>query len=124
MQTSQILARRDVAMSSTRPRRSAPAAASVPDNVRRGLASFVNGNEDVVRAMGVEEDGDGGDLVDALLDVMRVNALSHEMLLARFFDASALSSYCEGVLGKSGKGSAATLAERIAREWSKPGFGT
>lgn len=84
----------------------------------------MNGNEDVVRAMGVEEDGDGGDLVDALLDVLRVNALSHEMLLARFFDASALSSYCEGVLGKSGKGSAATLAERIAREWSKPGFGT
>jgi hypothetical protein len=44
------------------------------------------------------------------------------MLLARFFAASMLSEYCEARLGKSGKGSEAILAARIAREWSKPSF--
>ena len=40
-----------------------------------------------------------------------------EMLLANYFDQKLLAAYCEQRLGKSGKGSAGTLASRIAREW-------
>ena len=61
-------------------------------------------------------------LVDKLAQVMAMNRLSHEQLLARFFDASVLGDYCRRI-DKSDKGAAATLAERIAREWSKPSFG-
>jgi hypothetical protein len=51
---------------------------------------------------------------------MRLNSLSAEMLLARFFDASLLGAYCERRLGKSAKGSASTLAARIVAAWEKP----
>jgi hypothetical protein len=51
---------------------------------------------------------------------MAMNQLSAEMLLARFFDATLLGTYCEKKLGKSAKGSAVILAARIAREWAKP----
>jgi hypothetical protein len=44
------------------------------------------------------------------------------MLLARFFDEALMSSYCETRLGKSGKGTSATLAARIAACWAKPTF--
>ena len=53
---------------------------------------------------------------------MGVNSLSDEMLLARFFDASLLGTYCRERLGKSDKGGAATLAARIARAWSHEDF--
>jgi hypothetical protein len=44
------------------------------------------------------------------------------MVLARFFEKSVLSEYAILRLGKSGKGSASTLAARIAGEWVKPSF--
>ena len=50
-----------------------------------------------------------------------VNNISAEQLLANYCDASMLAVYCRR-LGKSDKGGAATLAERIAREWAKPSF--
>jgi hypothetical protein len=53
---------------------------------------------------------------------MGVNHLTAEMVMARFFETSVLSHYSQEVLEKSGKGSAATLAARIAKEWSKPDF--
>lgn len=61
-------------------------------------------------------------LLNALTDVMAVNNLSAEALLARFFDSSVLKRYCEQRLKVSGKGNEATLAARIATRWSKPSF--
>ena len=108
-------------MSSRSRRNKAPTMASVPASVRAGLASLCEGNEHAVRQMlslGTEH----ADLTPKLLECMGVNSLSAEMLLARFFDAQLLAEYCTQRLGKSAKGAAATLAERIAREWSKPSF--
>lgn len=108
-------------MSSRSRRNKAPTMASVPTSVRAGLASLCEGNEHAVRQMlslGTEH----ADLTPKLLECMGVNSLSAEMLLARFFDAQLLAEYCTQRLGKSAKGAAATLAERIAREWSKPSF--
>lgn len=61
-------------------------------------------------------------IVNAIKDCMDMNNLTAEMLLARFFDSLVLSTYSQDVLGRSGKGSAATLAARIAKEWSKDDF--
>ena len=52
---------------------------------------------------------------------MGVSNLNAEMLLANYFSAGMLAKYAKA-LGKSDKGGAATLAERIAREWAKPTF--
>ena len=52
---------------------------------------------------------------------MGVNSLSAEMLMANYFSVDLLAGYCKR-LDKSEKGGAATLAERIAREWAKPSF--
>uniref|UniRef100_A0A7S4K9F4 Uncharacterized protein n=1 Tax=Odontella aurita TaxID=265563 RepID=A0A7S4K9F4_9STRA len=121
---------------SRRSSRRAPkkAAAALPERVRRGLASLVQGNESVVASMlsidlsedGGEGEADGGKnearLVSALSDCMSMNDLSAEALLARFFDASILSRYCVSRLGVSGKGNEATLAARIGRKWSRSDF--
>jgi hypothetical protein len=61
-------------------------------------------------------------LLASLADCMTMNSLSAEALLARFFNADMLRTYCEHRLGVSGKGNEATLAARIARVWSKPNF--
>jgi hypothetical protein len=52
---------------------------------------------------------------------MGVNSISAEQLLASYFESDMLSAYSSS-LGKSGKGSAATLAARVAGEWAKPSF--
>jgi hypothetical protein len=108
----------------SRPRRAASQPATLPPNIRSGLASICEGNEALIKQMlGAEATGRAdATLTDQLAQVMAVNSLSAEMMLARFFDASVLSSYASARLGKSGTGSAATLAARIAREWSKPTF--
>ena len=93
---------------------------SLPANVLLGIQSLVDGNERIIGYMLGSENSEN--LVDELVDCMRVNNLSAEMLLARFFDGKILSEYSEKKLGKSGKGSAATLSARIAREWAKPTF--
>lgn len=51
--------------------------------------------------------------------VMKQQQLSPSSFLARFFDAQTLSSHAVENLGKSGKGSAPVLAERIVAEWQK-----
>ena len=61
-------------------------------------------------------------LTDKLAQVMAVNKLSAEMMLARFFDAEVLREYLAR-RSMPEKGSAATLAARIAKEWSRPDFG-
>jgi predicted NAD-dependent protein-ADP-ribosyltransferase YbiA (DUF1768 family) len=92
-------------------------------SVQRGLRSLVEGNEATVASMmGAEPTAAAVELQAKLVDCMAVNALSAEMLLARFFDERLLARYCTARLGKSSKGSAATLAARAAREWARPAF--
>ena len=64
---------------------------------------------------------DAAAVADALEEVMGVNSISAEQLLASYFEADMLSAYSSS-LGKSGKGSAATLAARVAGEGAKPSF--
>ena len=98
--------------------RSAPKVA-VAASVRLGLESIVEGNEATIQSM--LSLGDEKPIVDGLIDCMGVNSLSAEMLMANYFSVELLGSYCKR-LDKSEKGGAATLAERIAREWAKPSF--
>jgi hypothetical protein len=95
-------------------------ASALPVSVQRGLASMCAFDEDAVGKMISLRSSEP--MAEALATVMRVNSISAEMLLARFFDRELLGPYCEQRLGKSGKGDAATLAARIAREWAKPTF--
>ena len=110
-------------MSSSRPRRAASAPPSLKPSVRRGLESLCESKAAAatVRSM-LSAAAPGEALVDSLSAVMGVSGLNAEMLLASYFDAGLLGTYCERRLGKSAKGSAATLAARIAREWEKPDF--
>jgi hypothetical protein len=117
--------------------------ASLPPNIERGLASLVEGNARLISSMlsidlkkSKKTDEDGNDnnendnntqlLVSALSDCIRINDLSIEAFLTRFFDKSVLSKYCINKLAKnynvSGKGNEATLAARIGKIWSKPDF--
>ena len=93
---------------------------SVSASVRLGLESIVEGNEHAIRAM--LSLGSGKSVVDGLVDCMGVSSISAEMLLANYFSTGILSTYCRERINKSDKGGAATLAERIAREWAKPSF--
>jgi hypothetical protein len=72
----------------------------------------------------LEIDGDGKtDLMMKLLQVMGVNDLSVESMLARFFPQETLAMYCTSrLVGKSGNGGAPILAARIAAEWNKTSF--
>lgn len=118
-------------MSRRSSRRAPKKAAYLPAGVTTGLASLVEGNESIIASMlssSVDIIKEGGlpkartELIASLADCMAVNDLSAEALLARFFDASVLRTYCERRLGVSGKGNEATLAARVARAWSKPNF--
>jgi hypothetical protein len=112
---------------SRRSRRAAPskAIASIPASVRAGIASFCQDNtEHIARMLDTVVVTTPAEAAAGLESVMAVNSLSAEMLLARFFPAKVLSTYCSDTLNKSGKGSAATLAARIAAVWAKPSFGT
>ena len=102
-------------------RRRAPKRKPVSASVRAGLESLADGNVETIASMLDKELRDVAAAADALEEVMAVNSFSAEMLLANYFSAELLAPYC-GTLGKSAKGSAATLAGRIAAEWAKPSF--
>jgi len=53
---------------------------------------------------------------------MQMNQFTAEMLLGNFFDEAVLARYAVDVLGKSGKGKAATLSARIVKVWERPDF--
>jgi hypothetical protein len=124
--------------SSRRVEAAASTTATLPPNIERGLASFVEGNERLISSMlsidlnkSKTEDNDNDNdnntklLVSALSDCIRMNDLSIEAFLTRFFDKSILSKYCINKIKKynvSGKGNEAILAARIGKIWSKPDF--
>jgi hypothetical protein len=97
------------------------AGAGLPPSVQRGLESICDFDEIAVSKM-IPISSSTETTAEMLAKIMRLNSITSEMLLARFFPSSLLGPYCEQRLGKSGKGDAATLAARVAREWSKPGF--
>jgi hypothetical protein len=105
---------------SRRSNREKKRAPGVAPSIQAGLKSFTEGNEALLEEMLAESSGKTP--LEKLLNCMHVNSLSAEMVLARFFDKSVLSEYAVLRLGKSGKGSASTLAARIAGEWAKPSF--
>ncbi|KAG8465561.1 hypothetical protein KFE25_002868 [Diacronema lutheri] len=108
-------------MSRRSSRTPAATATALPASVRRGIASLALFDPATVARM---LPPGGTEPLEAQIEkAITVNSLSAELLLARFFDSALLGSYCERWLAKSGKGSAATLAARIAREWAKPSFG-
>lgn len=101
---------------------------SLPAGTTAGLTSLVQGNESTIASM-LSVDNLPKDtttartkLLASLTDCMAMNNLSAEALLARFFDASVLGTYCERRLGVSSKGNGATIAARIAKAWSKSDF--
>mmetsp|Transcript_6594 Transcript_6594/g.8031 ORF Transcript_6594/g.8031 Transcript_6594/m.8031 type:complete len:91 (+) Transcript_6594:219-491(+) len=72
----------------------------VPPGVLTGLKSLVKGNEEAIANMldcDVSEDENSkavDTLVQKLVDCLNVNNLNAEGLLARFFGADMLSTYC------------------------------
>jgi hypothetical protein len=94
-------------------------AASLPDNVKRGLSSIIAGNEAVIS--GMLDIAADSDLFGALVDVLAVNSLSAEGLLAQWFSAPLLSAYASAI-GKSPKGNEIALAARIAAAWARSDF--
>lgn len=58
-------------------------------------------------------------LTEKCAQVMKQQQLSAAQFLARFFEADMLSEHAVEVFDKSGKGSSAQLAERVANEWAK-----
>jgi len=98
---------------------------SIRPSIRRGLESLAEGNASYIAkllSLVVDDETTTNKIADGLEQCMGMNNLTAEMLLARFFDKSILSQYSQRVLSKSGKGSVATLAARITKEWSKPDF--
>jgi hypothetical protein len=67
---------------------------------------------------GVEEEEQQQQLCEKCALVIKQQQLSPSSFLARFFEKDMLSAHAQ-VLGKSAKGSAPTLADRIAGEWAK-----
>ena len=102
-------------------RRRTPKRKPVAASVRAGLEDLASGNVAAIASMLDKELKDEAAVADALEEVMGVNSISAEQLLASYFEADMLSAYSSS-LGKSGKGSAATLAARVAGEWAKPSF--
>ena len=110
---------------SSRPRRnSKPPPITIKPSVRVGLESITETKYAVFALQQMLEARNipGATLVEKLIAVMGSSNYTPEMLLANYFDQKLLAAYCEQRLGKSGKGSAGTLASRIAREWEKPDF--
>ena len=98
---------------------------SLPIGVQNGLTCLVSDNQNTVAEMleisstttsetAVEQ------LTERCAKVMKQQQLSAEQFLARFFHATVLSNHISTYYPtKSGKGTSAQVAERIANQWAK-----
>ncbi len=113
-------------MSDRRPSRARKAAITeLTSSQAAGLHALVEDNaSDLTTMLSMDSEAahDHALLVTKLREVMGVNALTCEALLARFFSAESLSAFCTNRMGVSGKGGVPVLAARIARALDKPGF--
>lgn len=98
---------------------SAPAFPALSTGVQNGLRRLVEDNADTVAKM---LDADKGSSTEVLCEkcaqVMKQQQLSAASFLARFFQSAILSEHAV-LCGKSGKGSEATLGDRIEAAWAK-----
>ena len=99
-------------------KRSAPTAKVAP-SVALGLTDFCNDNSETIASMLSLTLSPTTSLVNELLQIMGINSLNVEQLLARFFSQKLLSMYCTKKLNLSGKGSESILAARISKAWLK-----
>jgi len=117
-------------MSRRSSRRAAAADAfpSLSEGVQKGLKRLVTDNTKVIAKMlDVSMDKDDANdatttiskLCEKCAQVMKQQQLTASSFLARFFHTDILADHASNVLYKSAKGSAATLADRIAAEWAK-----
>jgi hypothetical protein len=83
-----------------------------------GLERLVTDNAETVAKMLQSPSDKPADLCEQCAKILQQQQLSPASFLARFFDAKMLAMHAE-LLGKSPKGTAPTLAERIAGEWTK-----
>jgi hypothetical protein len=98
---------------------------ALSQGVQNGLKRLVADNAETVATMldASSTNSTNEDVVAVLSEkcaqVMKQQQLSASNFLARFFAADLLAEHAVSVLGKSGKGSTATLGDRIAAEWAK-----
>jgi hypothetical protein len=89
-----------------------------PPGVKIGLGRLVADNAETVAKMLQSPSDKPADLCEQCAKILQQQQLSPASFLARFFDAKILATHAE-LLGKSPKGTAPTLAERIAGEWAR-----
>ena len=89
-----------------------------PPGVKIGLERLVTDNAETVAKMLQSPSDKPADLCEQCAKILQQQQLSPASFLARFFDAKILALHAE-LLGKSPKGTAPTLAERIAGEWTR-----
>mmetsp|Transcript_21148 Transcript_21148/g.60371 ORF Transcript_21148/g.60371 Transcript_21148/m.60371 type:complete len:204 (-) Transcript_21148:1011-1622(-) len=98
-----------------------PAFPLLDEGTRNGLGRFVHDNATLVKQM-MDITTKGKDDVAVVCEkcalVIRQQQLTPSSFLARFFDVSVLAEHA-ALLGKSSKGNAPVLADRIANEWRK-----
>ena len=89
------------------------------EGVKYGLQRLVNENAETVKQMlSAAKTANATELCELCAQVMQQQQLSPSSFLARFFDKTILAAHCS-LLGKSCKGNAPALAERIASAWLK-----
>lgn len=98
---------------------------SLPVGVQSGLTCLVSDNQKTVAEMleisnTTTSETTVEQLAERCAKVMKQQQLSAEQFLARFFHANVLSNHIStNYPTKSGKGTSAQLAERIANQWAK-----
>ena len=87
------------------------------EGVKCGLQRLVNDNTEIVKIMlGAAKTADTTKLCELCAQVMQQQQLSPSSFLANYFNTTILAAHCS-LVGKSGKGNAPALAERIAGAW-------
>ena len=92
--------------------------AKLAPGVQTGLTRLVSDNKDTLAAMLSAEDCSTQELCEKCAGVIRQQQLTPSSFLARFFDADMLREHAV-IVGKSSKGSAPALAERVANAWAR-----
>ena len=97
---------------------------SLPEGVQNGLRRLVSDNSNTIAKMldcDINTSNNSEDAIILLCEqcaLVMKQQLSPSSFLARFFDVTVLSEHAL-LLQKSGKGSVATLADRIGTAWAK-----
>ena len=104
--------------SSRRAASNRPAFPQLPAGVQAGLQRIVTDHAATVARMLDCETNDTAVLSEKCATVMKQQQLSASQFLARFFHLDMLQQHA-AILGKSNKGTAAVLSERIEAAWLK-----